>query len=86
MAKYKSYDDFVLSNDNLLECKPLNFYIDGGQINFIIECDGIDFYGVGTHELMSDMLFQLGLSFKEQCKFKHLYMINKQTEEVVCDW
>tara|TARA_Y100000034_G_C6720155_1_gene318586 strand:+ start:270 stop:533 length:264 start_codon:yes stop_codon:yes gene_type:complete len=87
MAKYNKWEDFVNSGDEILKCKPLGFYIEKGNLNFYLDCDGKRYWCTGSECNVSDIYFDPQLTIKDQCEFNSFYMFETGNEKnQICNW
>lgn len=86
-VKYNSWDDFVASNDELLSCLPIGFYIEKGNLNFYIELDGKKYWCSGSECCVSDTYFNPSQEIRHQCEFDsfHVFEIGDESN-AICKW
>ena len=86
-AKYTSWEDFIKSEFDLLECYPKNFYIEKGRIVFTISSDGVDYYCSGSECYVTDIYFNPETQLKNQCDFDSFYMFEiGNKSNCICNW
>lgn len=87
MAQFTSWEEFVKSNHPVLNSTASDFYLEKGQLNFIIEAEGVKYFCSGSHCDMSSMEFNPSLPIKAQCDFDYFWAfeVGNQSNEL-CNW
>jgi len=86
-AKYTKWEDFVKSNESILQAKPFNFYIEKGILNFCVESEGMRYFCTGSECYVSDIYFDANIKLKDQCEFDNFWMVEVDNQKnVLCNW
>ena len=87
MSKYKSWEDFINSDDELLRCLPMEFYVEKGNFNFVVEASGKKYFCSGAECNISDIYFNPRESLKHNCEFDSFYMFECENQQnTICNW
>jgi hypothetical protein len=87
MVKYTTWEEFLASKEPILNSFPIEFYIEKGNLNFVVESEGKRYFCTGAECNVSDIYFNPKIELKHQCEFDSFYIFecDNQSNEI-CKW
>lgn len=87
MDELKSFEELVNSDfGEILMKKPFDSYIEGGNIYFYVEFNGVKYFGSGSYCSISGYYWNEKNSLRVQCDFDSFALLECGTNNFVCAW